>query len=58
MTFRDALDKILGKRKLFHVIECSVCGFNEVYYIDPFTNKQLGKACETCNHIQRFEFDG
>ncbi|QEY22944.1 acyltransferase [Psychrobacillus sp. AK 1817] len=47
----------MGPRKILHIKECEICGYNEYYFIDPETNKQLGMACEGCNYIKRFEFN-
>ncbi|MFC4322592.1 acyltransferase [Litchfieldia salsa] len=55
MYFESLLDAIFGPREILHVMECSVCGFNEVYYIDAETNVQIGRACQGCNFVQRFD---
>ncbi|MCM3356572.1 acyltransferase [Psychrobacillus sp. MER TA 171] len=52
--FHGKLDKELGPRRILHIKECEVCGFDEIYYVDPETNKQIGMACEGCNFIRRF----
>ena len=50
--FQANLDKQLGPRRILHIKECEVCGFDEIYYVDPETNKQIGMACEGCNFIR------
>jgi hypothetical protein len=57
MHFNLLLDVVLGKREILHIIECPVCSLEEVYYKDPDTNKQLGRACSHCNYVQKFDFD-
>ncbi|WP_216831510.1 acyltransferase [Alkalihalobacterium elongatum] len=57
MSFDLLLDAVLGERQLFHVIECSVCGHEEIYYIDPETKQQIGRACSQCGFVQKFEFE-
>lgn len=54
--FENLLDAVLGERKIFHVIECDVCGFDEVYYEDASTKKLVGRACCNCNFVQKFDF--
>ena len=56
MYFNSLLDILLGPRVVLHKVECSVCGFDEVYYLDSITLKQIGRACESCNFIQKFDF--
>ncbi|MCD8510616.1 MAG: acyltransferase [Bacillus sp. (in: Bacteria)] len=53
MTFKLLLTEILGSHKVFHVMECSVCGHDEVYYKDSKTNKVSGRACQNCNYVQK-----
>jgi hypothetical protein len=53
--FNSLLDAFFGPRNIFHVIECSVCGFDEIYYEDKETKKVIGKACSGCNFVQKFE---
>ncbi|UCZ52963.1 acyltransferase [Bacillus shivajii] len=55
MSFNLVLDAILGERITFYEVECLACGFNEVYYADPHTNKQIGRACQHCDSIQVFD---
>lgn len=55
--FSTKLDKEIGPRRILHVKECEICGYNEFYFIDPETNKQIGMACEGCNYIKRFDFN-
>lgn len=57
MYFNYLLDATLGPRKVFEITECSVCGFEEVYYTDPKTNKCIGRACANCQSIQVFNFE-
>ncbi len=56
MYFEFLLDAILGPREVIHELECSVCGFFEVYYQDAITKETIGRACEQCNFVQRFYF--
>ncbi|WP_144512789.1 acyltransferase [Bacillus sp. FJAT-22090] len=56
LNFDMKLDNILGTRKAFHIMECEICGFDEIYYKDPKTNQQIGVACEGCNYIKKFDF--
>lgn len=55
MYFECFLDAILGERQIFHIIDCSVCGFEEVYYESPAANQLIGRACSHCNFVQRFD---
>ncbi|WP_078429865.1 acyltransferase [Alkalihalobacterium alkalinitrilicum] len=57
MSFELLLDAVLGERELFHVIDCTVCGSEEIYYVDPISKQQIGKACSQCGFVQKFEFD-
>lgn len=57
MSFELVLDAILGKRELFHVIDCTICGYEEIYYVEPESKQQIGKACSHCGFVQKFEFD-
>ncbi|MEH7331185.1 acyltransferase [Neobacillus drentensis] len=54
MDFEILLDAILGERRIFHIIECPVCGFEEIYYEHHVTKRLLGRACSCCNFVQRF----
>ncbi|MCM3569389.1 acyltransferase [Neobacillus mesonae] len=56
MYFEVLLDALLGEREILHSMECPVCGFDEIYYCDPVTLKQLGRACQGCNFVQKFDF--
>jgi predicted nucleic-acid-binding Zn-ribbon protein len=56
MFFENLLDAVFGVRKIFHVIECEVCGFDEIYYEDVETSKLIGRACSQCNFVQKFDF--
>ncbi|WP_042354235.1 hypothetical protein [Bacillus rubiinfantis] len=56
MYFELLLDTLIGPREILHTMECPVCGFDEVYYRDPITKKQLGRACCGCNFVQKFNF--
>lgn len=53
--FEISLNVLMGPREHFHVMECQVCGFDEVYYQHPFTKKQIGVACEGCNYVYTFD---
>lgn len=53
--FEFLLDALLGPREIIYEVECSVCGFNEVYYRDKVTKENLGRACKQCNFVQKFE---
>jgi len=55
-NFDIELDKILGPRNIFHIMECYICGFDEIYFSDSETNQQIGVACEGCNYIKKFDF--
>ncbi|GHH98689.1 acyltransferase [Neobacillus kokaensis] len=56
MYFEFLLDALLGPREVLHSMECPVCGFDEVYYRDPASMEQLGRACQGCNFVQKFDF--
>ena len=56
MDFKYLLDVTLGEREIFYVIECSICGFDEIYYKNPQTKTFIGRACATCNCVQQFKF--
>jgi hypothetical protein len=49
--FEFFLDSLMGPRELFHIMECQVCGFDEIYFQHPFSKKQIGVACEGCNFV-------
>ena len=55
MYFESLLDAVLGERQIFHIIECPVCGFEEIYYEHNVTKRLIGRACRNCNFVQRFE---
>uniref|UniRef100_A0A1S2MFH0 Uncharacterized protein n=1 Tax=Anaerobacillus isosaccharinicus TaxID=1532552 RepID=A0A1S2MFH0_9BACI len=57
MNFKNLLDITLGPRRIFHVTECSICGFEETYYKEPETMEFIGRACANCHSIQRFNFN-
>ncbi|MCT8137702.1 acyltransferase [Anaerobacillus sp. CMMVII] len=57
MYFHYLLDATLGPRVIYYVIECSVCGFDEVYFKSPESGELLGRACANCNCFQKFDFD-
>lgn len=50
------LDTIIGPRSIFHVMECVICGWNEIYYQHPDTKIQIGFSCEGCNYVKRFDY--
>ncbi|KPB05730.1 acyltransferase [Bacillus sp. CHD6a] len=54
MDFELLLDRLLGEREVIHEVECSVCGDYEIYYRDPITKENIGRACEFCIYVQRF----
>jgi hypothetical protein len=56
MHFELLLDIVLGEREILHIMDCPVCEFEEVYYKDPVTQKQIGRACCECNFVQKFDF--
>lgn len=56
MNFDYLLNALFGEREVLHALECSVCGFDEIYYLDPSTKKQIGRACQGCQFVQKFEF--
>ena len=55
MDFEILLDAILGERRIFHIIECPICGFEEIYYEHHVTKRLIGRACSCCNFVQKFE---
>ncbi|MCM3729755.1 acyltransferase [Neobacillus cucumis] len=55
MYFESLLDAVLGERQIFHIIECPVCGLEEIYYEHSVTKRLIGRACRNCNFVQRFE---
>ncbi|MFQ3544373.1 acyltransferase [Halobacillus rhizosphaerae] len=57
MGFNELLDSLFGEREVFHILECPVCSFNEIYYADPVTKKTTGRACEQCGSVQVFAYD-
>ncbi|ARK32230.1 hypothetical protein BkAM31D_21555 [Halalkalibacter krulwichiae] len=57
MYFEHLLDIVLGERKILDIIDCSICGFEEIYYQHPITHIQVGRACSHCNFVQKFDFD-
>mgnify|MGYP000891203387 CR=1 FL=1 len=54
--FDELLNEMLDEREIFHVVECHVCGFDEIYYKHPWSGKQIGRACKGCKSVQRFDF--
>jgi hypothetical protein len=56
MYFEILLDAVLGDRQIFHIIECPVCNYEEIYYEDVNTKELIGRACSTCNFVQKFDF--
>ncbi|MED3563098.1 acyltransferase [Bacillus sp. MUM 116] len=56
MYFEHLLDAILGERQIFHIIECPVCGLEEIYYENSKTRRLIGRACCNCNFVQKFDF--
>lgn len=56
MYFGYLLDAVFGQREVLHAIECSICGDDEIYYLDAQTKKQIGRACQGCNYVQKFNF--
>jgi Zn ribbon nucleic-acid-binding protein len=55
MSFDLLLDAILGERQISYIIECPVCGFEEIYYEHNKTKKLLGRACSHCQYVQLFD---
>lgn len=55
MSFEDSLDIWLGEREIMEEVECTICGHDETYYMNPLTNKTIGRACKTCDFIQKIE---
>jgi len=55
MPFELLLDAVLGERQIFHIIECPVCGYEEIYYEHQVTKRLVGRACSHCNFVQKFE---
>lgn len=56
MYFENLLNALFGEREILHVLECSICGFDEIYYIDTLSRKQIGRACQGCQFVQKFDF--
>jgi ribosomal protein S27E len=56
VSFELLLDTIIGPREYFHVMECHLCGFDEIYYQHPITKEQVGMACKGCNYVKKFDF--
>ncbi len=55
MHFELLLDAVLGERQIFHIIECPVCAFEEIYYEQQLTKRLIGRACSSCNFVQKFD---
>jgi len=55
MSFELLLESIIGPREYFHVMECHLCGFDEIYYQHPITKKQIGMSCKGCNYVKNFD---
>ncbi|MBY6052109.1 acyltransferase [Cytobacillus firmus] len=55
MHFELLLEAVLGHREIIHELECTICGFYETYYRDPVTRQSIGRVCNTCNFVQKFE---
>lgn len=55
MNFEFLLDKLLGQREVIHEVECPICGDYEVYYRHPITKENLGRACEYCVYVEKFQ---
>lgn len=56
MYFDLLLDALFGPREVLHAMECPVCGHDEIYYLDAKNKKQVGRACQGCSFVQKFEF--
>jgi hypothetical protein len=56
MYFEYLLNAMFDEREVLHAMECQICGFDEIYFKDPSTGKQIGRACEGCNFVQKFDF--
>ncbi|WP_134704901.1 acyltransferase [Ammoniphilus sp. YIM 78166] len=56
MYFKYLLDALFGPREILYALECTICGDDEVYFLDPKTQKQIGRACQGCNYVQKFDF--
>lgn len=54
--FNQLLDNVIGPRLIFHVMECYICGYDEIYYQHPDTQEQIGHACEGCYYVKPFSF--
>lgn len=55
MSFEDYVQSTLGNCEIYRFGKCTVCGNEEVYYVETETNELVGRACEICNHIQSFD---
>ena len=54
MMYNETWAQIKGKYpglERLPEVECTVCGYFEVYYSDPVSNI-LVRTCPTCNYIQ------
>jgi DNA-directed RNA polymerase subunit M/transcription elongation factor TFIIS len=49
------LDAVFGPREVLHEMECGICGNDEIYFRHPHTKETLGRACKTCNFVQKFD---
>jgi hypothetical protein len=56
MYFENLLNAVLGQREILHIKECEICGYDEIYFIDTHTEKQIGRACHECRLVQKFNF--
>ncbi|QBP41907.1 acyltransferase [Paenisporosarcina antarctica] len=54
--FEFLLDMIIGPREFFYVMECDVCGFDEIHFQHPITKKQIGIACKGCHFVCKLDF--
>ena len=56
MYFENLLNVVFGQREVLHIMECEICGYDEIYFKDAYTGKQIGRACNGCQFVQKFIF--
>ena len=56
MYFENLLNVVFGHREILHIMECEICGYDEIFFKDAHTGKQIGRACNGCQFVQKFNF--
>ena len=56
MYFENLLNAVFGHREILHIMECEICGQDEIYFEDAHIGKQIGRACNGCQFVQKFNF--